>query len=117
TGLSKWHCAIGSIRYDALGEGATPGTLVYIKSSLTGNEASDVLSYRAQELAFPHQSTSDQWFDESQFESYRKLGYHAGCTTFEVVVRQHLVPAKGRPDIVDFLRVRAAIHHHDHRIF
>src|SRR5438132_264518 len=85
TGLSKWHCAIGTIRYDALGEGATPGTLVYIKSSLTGDEASDVLSYRAQELAFPHQSTSDQWFDESQFESYRKLGYHAGCTTFEVV--------------------------------
>src|SRR5205809_146656 len=83
TGLSKWHCAIGTIRYDALGEGATPGTLVYIKSSLTGDEASDVLSYRAQELAFPHQSTSDQWFDESQFESYRKLGYHAGCTTFE----------------------------------
>jgi Patatin-like phospholipase len=84
-GFSKWHCAIGTIRYDALGEGATPGTLVYIKSSLTGDEASDVLSYRAQERAFPHQSTADQWFDESQFESYRKLGYHAGRKTFEAV--------------------------------
>jgi len=85
SGLSKWHCAIGTIRYDALGEGATPGTLVYIKSSLTGDEESDVLSYRAQEIAFPHQSTSDQWFDESQFESYRKLGYHAGRKALEVV--------------------------------
>jgi hypothetical protein len=25
---------------------------------------------------FPHESTADQWFDESQFESYRALGYH-----------------------------------------
>jgi len=85
TGFSKWHCAIGTIRYDALGEGATPGTLVYIKSSLTGDEESDLLSYRTEQPAFPHQSTADQWFDESQFESYRKLGYHAGRKTFEVV--------------------------------
>ena len=26
------------------------------------------------ERAFPHQSTGDQWFSESQFESYRALG-------------------------------------------
>jgi hypothetical protein len=26
---------------------------------------------------FPNQSTGDQFFDESQFESYRKLGYHS----------------------------------------
>src|SRR3954453_5079887 len=24
--------------------------------------------------SFPHESTADQWFSESQFESYRKLG-------------------------------------------
>jgi len=24
---------------------------------------------------FPHESTGDQFFSESQFESYRKLGY------------------------------------------
>jgi hypothetical protein len=83
--FSKWHCAIGTIRYDSLDEGATPGTLVYVKSSLTGDESSDVRSYRAQEPAFPQQSTADQWFDESQFESYRKLGYHVGRTTFEAV--------------------------------
>ncbi|MCL4802487.1 MAG: hypothetical protein KJ025_23065, partial [Burkholderiales bacterium] len=27
---------------------------------------------------FPHQSTADQFFDEPQFESYRKLGHHVG---------------------------------------
>lgn len=25
----------------------------------------------------PHEPTSDQWFDEAQFESYRRLGLHA----------------------------------------
>ena len=85
SGMSLWHCGVGTIHYETLGEGAVPGTLVYIKSSLTGDEAADVISYRKQEPAFPHQSTADQWFDEAQFESYRKLGYHVGRTTFEVV--------------------------------
>ena len=26
--------------------------------------------------AYPHESTGDQWFSESQFESYRALGSH-----------------------------------------
>ena len=54
-----------------------PGTLLYIKSSLTGDEPADVLRYAAEHPAFPHESTNDQFFDESQFESYRALGYHA----------------------------------------
>jgi hypothetical protein len=71
------HCAVGTIGYSAVdGPGAEDGTLVYIKSSLTGNEPRDVLNYAASNRSFPHQPTSDQWFDESQFESYRRLGYH-----------------------------------------
>ena len=31
-------------------------------------------SYGAEHKAFPHESTLDQWFSESQFESYRMLG-------------------------------------------
>jgi len=72
------HCAIGKIRYAAVdGHGTPDGTLIYIKSSLTGNEPEDVLNYAAQNRTFPHQSTADQWFNESQFEAYRRLGYHA----------------------------------------
>lgn len=33
-------------------------------------------NYKKTHNAFPHESTIDQWFSESQFESYRKLGYH-----------------------------------------
>jgi hypothetical protein len=39
-----------------------------------------VLEYASRDPRFPQQPTSDQWFDESQFESYRKLGHHIGHT-------------------------------------
>jgi hypothetical protein len=58
------------------------GYLVYIKPSLTGDEPQDVLEYNRRIPEFPHQNTSDQWFDESQFESYRKLEMHVGEETF-----------------------------------
>jgi hypothetical protein len=71
------HCAVGVIGYKAVdGSLAEDGVLVYIKSSLTGNEPRDVLNYTKQFPAFPQQPTTDQWFDESQFESYRRLGRH-----------------------------------------
>ena len=70
------HCAIGRIHYGAVDPGAEPGTLIYIKASLNGNEPADVKQYAALDSRFPHQPTSDQFFDESQFESYRRLGQH-----------------------------------------
>lgn len=80
-GLSRYHCAVGSIRYPGTAdEPPTRGQLLYLKSSLTGNESADLLQYRSQCPDFPQQPTADQWFDESQFESYRKLGQHIGET-------------------------------------
>ena len=32
-------------------------------------------SYATAHPTFPHESTADQWFTESQFESYRSLGF------------------------------------------
>ncbi len=76
-GLSRAHCAVGRISYPAVpGKGAASGYLIYLKSSLTGDEDSDILQYKAQNSAFPHESTGDQFFSESQFESYRALGVH-----------------------------------------
>ena len=34
----------------------------------------DVQNYKLQHKDFPHDSTAEQWFTESQFESYRRLG-------------------------------------------
>jgi hypothetical protein len=85
TSKSDWHCAIGTIHYERVDSSLTSGTLVYLKSSLTGDEPTDVQRYAAQYPAFPHQTTADQWFSESQFESYRALGQHIAQSTFGVV--------------------------------
>ncbi len=82
TGLSTWHCAVGSIHYGRVDQHAPKGTLVYLKASLTGDEPQDLLNYAKRFPDFPHESTADQWFGESQFESYRKLGYHQGIELF-----------------------------------
>jgi hypothetical protein len=71
------HCALGWIRYDCVDPGAEPGRLLYIKPVLNGNEPADVLNYQSANKQFPQQPTADQWFDESQFESYRRLGAHS----------------------------------------
>jgi len=77
-GLSRNQFAVGRIRYDQAYPGEQPGFLVYIKSSLTGQETVDIAAYRSKHPTFPHQSTADQWFTESQFDSYRALGYQIG---------------------------------------
>jgi hypothetical protein len=78
---SALHCVVGDITYP---DGEV-GTLLYLKASVTGDEPADVLEYQAREPAFPHHSTmSDQFFDESQFESYRKLGFHVAQVAFAV---------------------------------
>jgi len=81
SGRSTVHCAVAHIQYPE----RTHATLVYLKASLTGRETVDVLNYAAGDRTFPHQSTADQWFSESQFESYRRLGYDCARTVFEGV--------------------------------
>jgi hypothetical protein len=72
------HFAIGCIHYP---EGWS-GTFLYIKSSLSGDEPADLKEYMARRQAFPNQSTADQFFDESEFESYHRLGLHIAKCVF-----------------------------------
>jgi hypothetical protein len=58
------------------------GYLLYLKLSLTGNEGEFLRRYRLDEPAFPHHSTTDQLFSETQFEAYRSLGEHVGDKLF-----------------------------------
>jgi hypothetical protein len=66
------HCAVGIIRYphDEI------GYLLYVKASLTGDEADYVIDYKRRYPLFPHEPTGDQLFTEEQFEVYRSLGFH-----------------------------------------
>jgi hypothetical protein len=78
---SRAHCAIGRISYS----NGSRGYLIYLKSSLTGDEDADIEQYHANHLKFPHESTGDQFFAEDQFESYRRLGHHVTKMAFRDV--------------------------------
>lgn len=73
------YCAVGKIRYSEVDGGGAEndGTLIYIKPAICGGEPADVFNYAQQSKLFPHESTADQFFSESQFESYRMLGLHS----------------------------------------
>jgi hypothetical protein len=71
------NCAVGRIRYSVVdGADAPDGIIVYIKPACYGDEPRDIYEYFKTNPTFPHESTGDQFFSESQFESYRMLGAH-----------------------------------------
>ncbi|MFM9975172.1 MAG: hypothetical protein ACKVON_11465 [Beijerinckiaceae bacterium] len=69
TGLIQYPPPAGSSKVEY-------GVLIYVKSSLSGDEPSYVAAYKRKNTAFPHQNTGDQFFTEEQFEVYRALGEH-----------------------------------------
>lgn len=81
TKLARKHWIAARINYPAnpaTGEEAMTGLLVILKPSFTGDEEIDLVHYRAEAAAFPHDPTADQFYDPDKFESYRELGYHIG---------------------------------------
>ena len=85
-GSSGAHAIFGTVKY---ADRERPGQLLYIKTSLTKDDPEDIWAYKHVHEAFPHQSTADQWFDESQFESYRMLGRRS----IESIVQKMYEPA------------------------
>ena len=69
------YFAIADIKYRD--KDAKPGILLYIKPNYQGREPISVRSYALKAKVFPHESTVDQAFGESQFEAYRALGRFA----------------------------------------
>lgn len=79
---SQQHHLMARIIYPgAEGKESEEGSLLLLKPVLSGDEPFDLLRYakasRSKSRVFPQQPTSDQFFDESQFESYRALGLHS----------------------------------------
>ena len=72
------YYALGVIDYKTSPEEnptAEPGYILYVKPGYHGSEGAGVVAYATANAAFPHESTIDQFFSESQFESYRTLGF------------------------------------------
>jgi len=108
------YCAIGRIQYSEIDGADLPerqrkdldGILVYVKPSLVGDEPIDIYNYAATNQMFPHESTGDQWFSESQFESYRMLGLH----TIEWIYQRQgetseQTPTVGSQELETFLKL------------
>lgn len=69
------HFSVALIHYPKTEDfDAETGYLLYIRSSIRGNEHQVIKGYQAKHPAFPHESTGDQMFNEGQFEAYRRLG-------------------------------------------
>jgi choline dehydrogenase-like flavoprotein len=74
------HAALGRISYsDRRNEDSW---VFLIKASLTGDESLDVLQYSTQNLLFPQSPTTNQFYDDQEWECYRDLGDHVGTRLF-----------------------------------
>lgn len=52
------------------------GRLIYINTTFCEGLSADIYGYKREHPSFPEEPTSDQFFNEKQFEAYRELGYH-----------------------------------------
>jgi hypothetical protein len=79
------HALLAGVFYeDPLREKREPDSMILVlKPSLSGDEPLDVRQYRAEHGAFPQEPTADQFFDEAQWESYRRLGEHIASRVFD----------------------------------
>jgi len=98
-GQGRAHFSLSRIDYP----GDQYGLLLYIKSSLTGNESEFLKKYRSDNPSFPHQSTAQQLFTETQFEAYRALGEHVAEDLF-------------RTDLVGNWKENLSVHQLFHRL-
>ena len=87
---ARTHVVWGTIKYQrehlemlGLDTAKNAGVIVWVKPSVTALNAADVRQYRLAHADFPQQTTADQWYDESQFESYRRLGYESARDAFD----------------------------------
>lgn len=94
--VSKLHYTLGSVSYP--GEHGC-AHLIYIKSSVTGDEPVDVVEFRKRHSEFPHTSTANQFFDEAHFESYRALGHHIAADIFLRDINGTLPPSDRVKDL------------------
>jgi hypothetical protein len=71
---------------DSKDSGSKKGYILYLKAAYHANRIENVgiRNYAMAHPEFPHEGTLDQFFSESQFESYRVLGYN----TMDAVLKQ-----------------------------
>lgn len=82
SGFARQQMVAGDIHYP----NGDVGVLLLFKPTLTGDEPVDVRQYHDRNGDFPNESTGDQFYDEAQWEAYRRLGVHASRSAFRSVM-------------------------------
>ena len=105
TGCSSEHFRVGSLQYPAPPGGVTndplySGTIIYLKTTYVGDEPGDILHHKLDDPAFPQDPTLNQWFTESDFESYRRLGQLIGSQAAAAIVAAAARIAANAPILV-----------------
>jgi len=78
------HALLAAAFYDDPGrvKRIPDSVMVILKPVFAGDEPPDVVDYRRSHPRFPQEPTADQFFDEAQWESYRRLGDHVASRVF-----------------------------------
>ena len=78
SGLSELPYVVARLHHAPVqGDRETEGVLGWVSTARTPDQKPDVTGYAEENREFPFHSTGDQFFDQSQFESYRQLGHTA----------------------------------------
>jgi Patatin-like phospholipase len=78
---------VGTITYNNGGN----GVLIYVKATLIRQMNFTTAGYLANNPAFPHQTTADQFFDPDQFDAYRFLGYESAMQMIQALDLQRTI--------------------------
>lgn len=104
TEAAERHAALFWVHYRTPSRGGLTdprrSVLLYVKATLPETQTADVLHYQAAHPEFPHESTTDQFFDEAQWESYRQLG--------ELLATPLVQPERGQTSNPWFWRISLA---------
>ncbi|MEV8524400.1 hypothetical protein AB0451_09610 [Streptomyces sp. NPDC052000] len=65
----------------------TTGRLIVARAALTPGMPYELLAYAQADQEFPHDGTSDQWFDDRRFDAYQALGRAIGKQAATLLVR------------------------------
>lgn len=95
--LADRSYALGSVIY----ADGTVGQLLYIRPMMCRGMSADLYAYWRDHPTFPNDPTSDQFYDEAQFEAYRELGLQtvSRLGTGPQTVLQQLFEAEDSPDL------------------
>jgi hypothetical protein len=115
-GITGDYYAVGEAHYRAADgdrdgkrdPGLKNGVILYIKPGYHGSESAGIRSYAMANRDFPHQTTADQSFSESQFESYRALGFEIADGLFTKALQDK--SRKGDANLASLLNVLKKMH-------